>query len=114
VTRNARDSTLKIWPKVSYRGRPALGVTGLNANRLGQYRDKLCQVTMTTDVRKSHYLTPHLKSTRFVAMLCCLTFPECHPEHSGENLPVAADRNPPSEILRLPEFPRDDGSDTDT
>ena len=83
MTRNVRDSTLKIWPKVSYRGRPALGVTGLNANRLGQYRAKLCQVTMTTDVRKSHYLTPHLKSTRFVAMLCCLTFPECQ-----ESLPL--------------------------
>ncbi len=84
VTRNARDSTLKIWPKVSYRGRPALGVTGLNANRLGQYRAKLCQVTMTADVRKSHYLTPHLKSTRFVAMLCCLAFPG-----GQEGLPLA-------------------------
>jgi hypothetical protein len=84
LTRNARDSTLKIWPKVSYRGRRALGVTGLNVNRLGQYRDKMCQVTMTADVRKSHYLTPHLKSTRFVAMLCCLAFPECQ-----EILPLA-------------------------
>ncbi len=78
VTRNIRDKTLKKWPKISYRGRLALGVTGLNANRLGQYRHKLCQKTMTADVGRSHYLKPHLKSTRFVSMLCCLSFSSCH------------------------------------
>lgn len=77
VTRNRRDRTLKKWTKISYRGRPALGVTGLNARRLGQYRHKLCQKTMTADVHRSHYLRPHLRSTRFVSMLCCLSFPDC-------------------------------------
>ncbi len=77
VTRNIRDKTLKKWPKISYRCRRALGVTGLNANRLGQYRHKLCQQTMTVDVGRSHYLRPHLKSTRFVSALCCLSFPKC-------------------------------------
>ena len=75
ITRNIRDSTLKTWPNISYRGRRALGVTGLNANRLGPHRHKLCQKTMTVDVNRSHYLKPHLKSTRFVSMLCCLSFP---------------------------------------
>jgi len=77
VTRNICDKTLKNWPKVSYRSRRALGVTGLNAKRLGQYRSKLCQQTMTVDVGKSHYLKPHLASTRFVSALCCLSFPKC-------------------------------------
>jgi hypothetical protein len=77
ITRNIRDSTLKTWPKISYRGRRALGVTGLNANRLGPQRHKLCQKTMTVDVNRSHYLKPHLKSTNFVSMLCCLSFPAC-------------------------------------
>ena len=77
VTRNCRDSTLDNWPKVSLRGRKALGVTGVNANLLGQYRDKLCQVTLTADVGKSHYITPHLASTRFMNLLCCFAFPEC-------------------------------------
>jgi pimeloyl-ACP methyl ester carboxylesterase len=77
VTRNIKDSTLKNWRKVSWRCMPAIGSTGVNANRLGQYRPKLCQQTMTVDVNKSHYLKPHLKSMRFVRALCCLSFPEC-------------------------------------
>lgn len=77
VTRNIKDSTLKKWPKTSWRGRRAIGVIGVNANCLGEYRNKLCQKTMTCDVGKSHYLKPHLKSTRFVSALCCLSFPEC-------------------------------------
>jgi hypothetical protein len=77
VTRNIKDSTLKNWDEVSWRCMPALGSTGINANRLGQYRHKLCQQTMTIDVGKSHYLNPHLKSYRFVRALCCLSFPAC-------------------------------------
>lgn len=78
VTRNIKDSTLKKWPKTSWCGKRAIGVIGVNANRLGVYRDKLCQQTMTVDVGKSHYLKPHLKSVRFVAALCCLSFPQCN------------------------------------
>ena len=77
VTRNIRDKTLDNWPKVSSRGRKALGVTGLNANCLGQYRHKLCQQTLTADVGRSHYLKQHLASNRFVKMLCCISFPQC-------------------------------------
>jgi hypothetical protein len=77
VTRNATDKTLDNWPNVSFRGRKALGVTGLNANRLGQYRDKLCQITMTADVGRSHYIKPHMGSARLVNLLCCFAFPEC-------------------------------------
>jgi hypothetical protein len=75
ITRNLRDSTLKIWKKISYHGCPAIGVTGVNANCLGPTRDKLCQITMTSDVGRSHYLEPYLSSTRFMSMLCCLSFP---------------------------------------
>ena len=77
VTRNINDSTLDKWPDISFRGKQAIGVTGLNARCLGQYRHKLCQVTLTEDVGRWHYLKFHLKSTRFVSMLCCLSFPEC-------------------------------------
>jgi len=77
VTRNIKDRTLKKWHKVSLRGCPAIGSIGVNARNLGQYRSKLCQKTMTQDVHRSHYLKPHLKSTRFVRALCCLSFPSC-------------------------------------
>jgi pimeloyl-ACP methyl ester carboxylesterase len=77
VTRNCRDSTLDNWPKVSLRGRKALGVTGVNADLLGQYRDKLCMITMTADVGKSHYIKPHVASARFMNALCCFSFPAC-------------------------------------
>ena len=77
ITRNIKDSTLKNWHKVSWRCCPAMGKLGINAKRLGQYRHKLCQQTMTIDVGKSHYLNPHLKSMRFVRALCCLSFPAC-------------------------------------
>lgn len=77
VTRNINDRTLKKWPKTSWRCCKAIGVLGVNANRLGSSCNKLCQQTMTSDVGTSHYLTPHLKSVKFVAALCCLSFPEC-------------------------------------
>ncbi len=77
VTRNIKDRTLKKWPKTSWRNRRAIGVLGVNANCLGEHRNKLCQQTMTSDVGTSHYLKPHLKSVRFVSALCCLSFPAC-------------------------------------
>jgi hypothetical protein len=77
VTRNATDKTLDNWPKISLRGKKALGVTGLNANLLGQYVNKLCQITMTADVGRSHYIEPHMDSARLVNLLCCFSFPEC-------------------------------------
>jgi len=77
VTRNINDRTLKKWPKTSWRGRRAIGVLGVNVNCLGAHRDKLCQLTMSSDVGTSHYLKPHLQSTRFVSALCCLSFPAC-------------------------------------
>ena len=76
-TRNCADKTLDNWPKISLRGRKAIGVTGINANVLGQYRDKLCQITMTADVGRSHYIEPHMNSARLVNALCCFAFPEC-------------------------------------
>lgn len=78
VTRNIKDRTLKKWPKTSWRCKRAIGVLGVNANCLGVYRNKLCQQTMTGDVGTSHYLKPHLNSVRFVAALCCLSFPQCN------------------------------------
>jgi hypothetical protein len=76
-TRNCRDSTLKGWPKISMCGRPAIGVTGINANKLGEYTNKLCQHSLTGDVGKSHYIEPHLESGRFMNALCCIAFPAC-------------------------------------
>jgi len=90
ITRNPCDSTLKIWRKISYRGCLAIGVTGLNHHCLGQYREKLCQITMTSDVGRSHYLEPHLNSRRLMSKLCCLAFSSC-----PIGAPVVAATNPP-------------------
>lgn len=76
-TRNSTDKTLDNWPKVSQRGRRAIGVTGINANVLGDQAYKLCQITMTSDVGRSHYMEPHLGSRRLVNLMCCFAFPEC-------------------------------------
>ena len=76
-TRNCLDSTLKRWPDISFRGRKAIGVTGINANCLGEHAHKLCQHTLTADVGKSHYIQPHMESGRFMNALCCIAFPAC-------------------------------------
>jgi hypothetical protein len=113
VTRNIRDKTLDNWPKVSFWGRPAIGVTGINANCLGVYRPKLCQQTLTSDVGRSHYMGPHLESDRFIASLCCIAFPACTAE-DGCPLAMATDGSaseptdgdlPP--IDELEQFPED-------
>ncbi|HYO24201.1 MAG TPA: hypothetical protein VEQ85_04565 [Lacipirellulaceae bacterium] len=83
-TRNCADSTLDNWPDVSRRGRKAIGVTGINANLLGQYSSKLCQISMTADVGKSHYIEPHMNSARLVNALCCFAFPECRACVNGQ------------------------------
>ena len=77
VTRNQLDSTLERWPDISWRGRKAVGVTGIDANCLGEHAHKLCQQTLTSDVGSSHYIEPHLGSRRFMNALCCVAFPAC-------------------------------------
>jgi hypothetical protein len=76
-TRNRRDSTLKNWHQVSLRCRPAIGYVGINPACLGEHAHKLCQMTTTAEVGKSHYISPHLDSNRFMAALCCFAFPKC-------------------------------------
>lgn len=101
VTRNIRDKTLANWPKISSRGRRALGVTGCDANQLGQYRHKLCQHTLTSDVGRSHYLEPHLASRKFVATLCCIAFPQCQAcqtPQAAPQTPVALTDTPVSTV----------------
>jgi len=77
VTRNCRDSTLQRWPDISWRGRKAIGVTGIDADCLGEHSHKLCQHTLTSDVGESHYIEPHLESNRFMSAFCCISFPGC-------------------------------------
>ncbi|MCH2115826.1 MAG: hypothetical protein MK171_13070 [Pirellulales bacterium] len=86
VTRNVHDKTLKKWPKTSRRGCAAIGVKGINANRLGEYQNKLCQQTTYPEVGRSHYLKPHLNNVRFVSALCCLSFPNRDHYQSLANL----------------------------
>ncbi len=93
ITRNCHDKTLKKWPRTGSRtGRQAIGVTGINANCLGEYRPKLCQQTMYPEVGRSHYLKPHLRTSRFVSALCCLSFPNCSQCISSPS--VAQDSSP--------------------
>jgi len=75
VTRNCADSTLQRWPEISCRCRKAIGVTGIDANCLGEHAHKLCQQTLTSDVGESHYIEPHLESNRFMSAFCCISFP---------------------------------------
>jgi hypothetical protein len=77
VTRNRQDSTLRRWPEISYRCKKAIGVTGIDANCIGEHASKLCQHTLTGDVGDSHYIEPHLESHRFMNALCCIAFPAC-------------------------------------
>jgi hypothetical protein len=93
-TRNCMDSTLKGWPKISMCGRPAIGVTGINANNLGEHAHKLCQHTLTGDVGKSHYIEPHLASGRFMNALCCIAFPACLDCLNGTAAPGGATTPP--------------------
>ena len=101
-TRNCTDKTLKNWPKVSLRGRKAIGVTGINANNIGPYSSKLCQHTMTSEVGKSHYIDPHLRSRKFMAALCCFAFPACadcaNAEIASKNDAIKADVAPESRM----------------
>jgi hypothetical protein len=84
VTRNATDSTLRRWPDISFRCRKAIGVTGIDANCLGEHAHKLCQQTLTADVGESHYIEPHLASARFMNALCCIAFPACRDCANGQ------------------------------
>ena len=102
VTRNIDDRTLKRWPKTSWTGRRAIGVVGVNANRLGEYRSKLCQQTMSADVGTSHYLKPHLKSARFVTALCCLSFPACQQNATCQQGIVAEVESPADGLTEIP------------
>ncbi len=74
TTYNDRDSTLRRWPNLSDRGQEAMGYTGICAARLGQYANKLFQQRLTEDVKKSHYIRPHLASTRMISAICKTAF----------------------------------------
>ena len=92
VTRNREDSTLERWPEISYRCKKAIGVTGIDANCLGEHAHKLCQQTLTSDVGDSHYIEPHLESPRFMSMLCCIAFPGTSEAFTGA-APSSGGRN---------------------
>jgi hypothetical protein len=94
VTRNYRDSTLQRWPEISYRCRKAVGVTGVDANCLGEHAHKLCQHSLTGEVGKSHYITPHLESGKFMSALCCIAFPACADCANGVATPGTAGAQP--------------------
>lgn len=74
-TYNPHDRTLRKWPrKASWRGCEALGYSGMNAARLGQYRPKFWQVNTYPENGRSHYLGPHLNNPRFLSAYCCMAF----------------------------------------
>lgn len=77
TTYNDRDSTLKRWPTHSFRGQESMGYTGVCASRLGPYAHKLCQHKLTEDVKRSHYMRPHLASNRMMTAVCQTAFETC-------------------------------------
>ena len=74
TTYNDRDATLKRWPTHSFRNQQAMGYVGLRAARLGPYAHKLYQHKLTEDVKRSHYMRPHLASTRMISAICRTAF----------------------------------------
>ena len=74
-TYNPLDSTLKMWPRFSTTDDEALGLIGAQACQLGPYAHKLQQDRMTEDVKRSHYLAPHLASSRMISAICQTAFP---------------------------------------
>ena len=74
TTYNDRDSTLKRWPTHSFRGQEAAGYTGICASRLGPYAHKLDQDRLTDDVKRSHYMRPHLASAKMISAVCRTAF----------------------------------------
>jgi pimeloyl-ACP methyl ester carboxylesterase len=112
-TRNATDKTLDNWPQVSFRGRKAIGVTGINANVLGQYTNKLCQITMTADVGRSHYIEPHMSSSRLVNAICCFAFPECTACANAAATAKVEAQTPPAETPMAEAAPPADFLDAD-
>jgi len=89
LTHNFQDNTLRRWPDTSWTGRQAIGLTGINATCLGEYRDKLCQMNTYPENARSHYLGPHLENPRFISALCCLTFGN----HQSSPVMLAEDKN---------------------
>ena len=78
VTRNVRDRTLSGWPNISYRGRKAIGITGLNRDCLGQYGHKLCQMHAPRSIRRQHRFRTYLESDKIVGTICCFAIPGCY------------------------------------
>jgi hypothetical protein len=74
-TFNCHDRTLRKWPRTgSLRGMQALGFSGMNAGRLGQFRHKFCQLNTYPENGRSHYLGPHLANPRFMSAYCGIAF----------------------------------------
>ncbi|RIK77496.1 MAG: hypothetical protein DCC67_12565 [Planctomycetota bacterium] len=107
VTRNRYDSTLQRWPEISYRCRKAIGVTGIDANCLGEHAHKLCQQTLSSDVGESHYIEPHLASARFMSALCCIAFPAGRDAATGATSPGGQPSRGPGRSTPAPTSPVD-------
>ena len=73
-TYNDRDATLKHWPTHSLKEQEAMGYTGICRNCLGPNAYKLAQDHLTEDVKRSHYMKPHLASVTMMSSLCCTAF----------------------------------------
>lgn len=74
TTYNDRDSTLSHWPTHSLRDQEALGYKGMCRKCLGVNAYKLRQDYLTEDVKRSHYMKPHLASVQMMSSLCCTAF----------------------------------------
>lgn len=103
LTYNDRDATLKRWPSLSLRGQQAAGYTGICASRLGVNSCKLVQDRLTEDVKRSHYIRPHLESVKMMSSLCKTAFnSEVYSCPGGQRSLAPAGNLTPQQLLQLP------------
>ncbi|MBX3422855.1 MAG: hypothetical protein KF752_14980 [Pirellulaceae bacterium] len=106
TTYNDRDSTLKRWPTHSFRDQQALGYTGMCLACLGEHACKVRQDHLTVDVKRSHYIQPHLNSLTMMDAICEMAFGEgvclC-PAQCGRR--GAASRVQAADMRRILELP---------
>jgi hypothetical protein len=74
VSRNPWDSAVRLWPMISYRGCPALGITGVSCARLKEHDWKLVQQELCPVCRRQHRISAILRDECFIAAVCRFAF----------------------------------------
>lgn len=103
LTYSTKDATLKRWPSHSFRGKEAVGYTGICGERLGLNGHKLLQQEMTADVGRSHYMRLHLASSKMISAICQIAFDSAaYHCDCGKNNNRLSPLGLPSQVIDVP------------